>query len=304
LTSDYLKQLQLTKQLEAKARQATKERKTAESRLVETGKEIRAAREEGYDVCDLEKLHAQAVEAFSKRNNDLVLSFCESSRAALLELKKERVCSIADETYSILSPLSEEVDKEISGMLDQAASLANEGRADEALALAADAKDKAEKQAAEQLAELMERTNELLALADSLNLKVKGARKPLAEAMKLNGGEKAWELLGESISLVFDAFSAHFDQRRKKIEEAAAEAEQAGLQLAELKTMMDSAASSLREGDMEASLKALDDAGERLPDIISRAAAARSAELRADAVTVSELGGDVSAFDEGVGEGR
>jgi DNA-directed RNA polymerase specialized sigma subunit len=67
LTSEYLKQLQLTKQLEQKAKDAAKTRRSAEEKLSEAEKGMTVAQAMGADVKEVQRALADGRAAFAKR---------------------------------------------------------------------------------------------------------------------------------------------------------------------------------------------------------------------------------------------
>ena len=94
MSSDYLKQLQLTKQLEQKAKELTRERRQAEARLSDVRKALDAAKGAGIDVTEPEATLTQASEAFTQRDNAKVLALADNCVGQLQELKRERLSSI------------------------------------------------------------------------------------------------------------------------------------------------------------------------------------------------------------------
>gem|GEM_PF-2119384 len=308
MSSDYLKQLQLTKQLEQKARELARERRDAEARLASARDAVSLARELELDVTDAEATLAAASEAFSKREHAAAVAQADSCLNKVRDLELQGLASIADSVRVALEAIGGSA--ELEERLEK--TLAMPDRPDEALALAKAVREDVGKEAGERLKQRAKRAHEMLRYADSIGLQVDvGGDDIDAVLVRLseNGPEPSWKDLNALMDRLLASFRALFDERSSGIIELASQASRAEVDLIALTELVDEAEGSLRSCEAEHAFELLSEAEERRADVLNDAIRKRIDALWAEAGEVEDRGGDLSALrselrlSEALGEG-
>ncbi len=102
LAEDYIKQLQLSKQIEQKAKEAAKNRKTAEDKLEEAEKAIELMRSFGAQSSEAEKHFVEAREAFKGKDYKLVLSHSTKTIEGCHQTCRDRIEEVLRSATSLL----------------------------------------------------------------------------------------------------------------------------------------------------------------------------------------------------------
>ena len=107
MTSDYLKQLQLTKQLEQKAKEAAKHRKAAEDKLAEAERSLALAKSLEIETHGVQKTLAEGHAAYGKREYAAALATATKVLEDLLRLQGEKVDEVLSSALAVLGMLTE-----------------------------------------------------------------------------------------------------------------------------------------------------------------------------------------------------
>jgi len=294
LTSDYLKQLQLTKQLERKAKEAARERKVAEARLTEVQAAIEKAKAEGLSTEEAERTCDEAREAFARRDHAAVLSLATKCQEQLDGQRRARAHEILEAARELLAPVPGD-SAELEALLEQAA--ATDVAAEEAIALAERARSEAGRFAAARFDELVARAGALLDLADRTGVAADG-RQELERAKGTEDRTAAWAPLTECMAKVLAAFDARSEARAVEVEKVIAEAAAVGADLSALGQALQEVRALLEKGEVEASLELLERTEGSVDETLVRAVEARLEELRRMAGELAAEGGDLRDFEE------
>ena len=295
MSSDYLKQLQLTKQLEQKARELARERRDAEARLASARDAVSLARKLGLDVTDAEASLAAASEAFSRREHAAAMAHAEGCLHKLRAIELKGLASIADGVRVALEAIGGSA--ELEERLKKA--LAMSDRPDEALALASAIREDVGKEASERLRCRAERARELLRYAGSIELQVSVGSDDIdaiLARLSENGMEPSWKELDALMDRLMTSFRSLFDERSSGIIELISQASRAEVELIALTELVDESEGSLRSFEAERAFELLEEAEERRADVLNDAIRKRIDALRTEADEVEGEGGELSAF--------
>lgn len=301
MTSDYLKQLQLTKQLEQRAKEAARNRKAAEEKLGEAEKALAAAKEVKADTVEAEKFLTEGTHAYSKHDYPTALSLAVKCLDKLAEGKRAQVKAILGSAEAVLSLVpGEEGKEEVRAQFARAEELAASSRPDDALAAAKQAWDKADQFSNRRLAESFGRVQTLILLAEHLGLAVAARKQALAKARKLQEDgdrEGAWEKTTTCMDGLRDAFARLFQARSGRLSELIAEASKAGADLAVISEALEKGRAALDRGGFEDALDHLGMAEEKLSEELARAVKLRLGALSERAQHAREVDADLASFD-------
>ncbi len=301
MTTDYLKQLQLTKQLEQKAREAARIHRTSEERLTEAQCALDRAREDGLPLAEAEAAHAEAANAFARRDYPTVLA-C-SARCLELLAGQRRTCiqEFLDAARAAIAPIPKaESDAELTSLFDETAAMCEQGHLEKAQSLAEQARDRAERYADRCLHERMERARELILLTERLGLNGEG-EDILSSAENMREGEDRadkWRQLDACMDLLHGIFSEHFDSHREIIDNIVAKGDAANVDLLPLTRMLREGQAALELGDYETSINLIEQAMKEKDSIISMAVQERLAALQEECTILEEWGADLCTFKE------
>ena len=259
MTSDYLKQLQLTKQLEQKAKEAAKNRKTAEERLAEADVSLSQAKAMSIASPEAEKALADGQAAYAKRDYAAALAAAMKAVEALSTLQKAKVGEALDSATGVLALITEQGDDRaaVEQLVSRSRTLLEEGKAHEALVEAEKAGAAAEKYADMRMAAMFSQAQRLVDLAEERKVAASAKRQALAKAIKLNDeGDREGSLakLGSCFKGLQESFSKLLEERAQAIMEMAAEASGTGGDVTAVTVQVDKARATMAEGRIEDAL--------------------------------------------------
>ncbi len=295
MSSDYLKQLQLTKQLEQKAKELTRERRQAEARLSDVRKALDAARGAGIDVTGPEATLSQASEAFTQRDNAKVLALADNCIGQLQELKRERLLSIVDGSRKMVNSFGgsielEELFKKILAIDDT----------DEALSMLAAAEGNARRFAAERFEQRAVRADSLLRYAAAMEMPMNVTSEDIdAARRRLSEGEReaAWADISACMERMMAPFELRFNEGRRDIDDLVARAASAGVKVPALTELLNEGEEALRHEDAGQALELLHRAEKERSVALSSAIAVRIEELRGEAIKIKGHGAPLAIFE-------
>jgi len=215
LSQDFVRQLQLAKQLEQKAKEAAKGREAAETKIQEATGLLAKVKEMSAASVETEKMLTLATQSYSDKDYKEALSYAVRSAEASVRARKERLQEILKEARTLLdkvSSLGKEEEDTIKA-LKSASNAIEAGDMDDALELCREAWDVAERNANRVLSDAFGRAQSALLFAEKLELKVdkqKTALRNCRDALEAGDAGKSAELiqtlLGSLRSLAFDRF--------------------------------------------------------------------------------------------------
>ncbi len=213
VTSDYLKQLQLTKQLEQRAKEAAKNRKAAEEKISEVEASLKRAKEMKIDTLEADRLLVESTSAYAKRDYSTALSQAVGAIASLSVSIKERSTSILGSVTTLLEMVRPDKEtEEAFGSAAASKALLSEGRAVEALAKAKVAWDMADQKVNKSISEMFGRAQTSILLAERSKIAVTAKKQMLVKARSfMDGGDRKAAL--EKLTSLLDSLKLSFTKQ-------------------------------------------------------------------------------------------
>ena len=292
MSGDYVRQLQLAKQLEQKAREAARGRETAEAKIEDASALLLKVKEMSANSAETEKLLTLAHQSYSDKDYKEALSYAVKSVDASSRARKERLLGMLREARSLLDKVAElgKAEAETEKALKKASDSIDSGDLDEAYGLSKDAWTMAEQNANRVLSDAFGQAQSSLLFAESLELKVDKQRTVLRncrEALESGDMAKSVELIvslsGSLRSMTLDRFV----QRAAKLEKLLSLEKGFPLQTQDARAKMDKGRDLISHGQIESAFQALDDAEDMFSRAFGKLAAQRVAVLKERAENVS-----------------
>lgn len=255
MAGDYLKQLQLTKQLEQKTKEAAKNRKEAEDKMAEAEKAIASAKTFDAGAAESERALAESGQAFQQKDYKLALSLAAKSAEAAQRAKSTKVGSIIDSGEDLLRLFEEkEVPKELSAAVKRARGLLEEGKMEEALARSRELWDAVERFVNSKVADMFASSQSLLLMAERMGIATDGERQMLVQARKrLEAGEYGATIaqLKECTDTASTALRNIFHSNSEDIDSILERAKETGIDASKVEATLAKARSCADKGDFE-----------------------------------------------------
>ena len=292
MAGDYVKQLQLAKQLEQKAREAARGRETAEAKIEEAKALLSKVKEMNAYSAETEKLLTLAHQSYSDKDYKEALSYAVKSVDASSRARKERLLEMLREARSLLERVADlgRSEPETEKALKNASDSIDSGDLDEAYGLSKDAWDAAERNANRVLSDAFGLAQSSLLFAEKLELKVdkqKIALRNCREALESGDVGKSVELI-QSLSGALRAMTLdRFVQRAAKLGTLLSLEKEFPLQLKEAHDKMAKGRELISHGRVEDAFGALDDAEDVFSRTFGKVAGQRISELKKRAENVS-----------------
>ena len=309
MTGDYIRQLQLTKQLEQRAREAAANRKAAEEKIAEAEKALAKAKDFGAETAETEKLLVEATAAFSKKDYKGALGQATKSLESAESAKRTKVGSIiasAEELIGLIQTNNGDSAMVLASVQKTRALLAG-GQLSEAFALANSALDKADQYVNRRMADSFGEAQSLMLLAEGVGLKVDDERSMLADARGLLDDSRHQESI-ERLRSCLDALSGSLtrwvESEMQTISSMHGLAEEAGLDVSREKGLLAGVKDSLSQGRYEEALARLKTAGSESKAGIAKAFVLAFESLSERATLLKEHGADISDFIECARRGK
>ena len=294
MSSDYLKQLQLTKQLEQRAKALVKEHRDTEARLADAKRSVGTSKEASIDVSAAEATLSEASQAFSQRDNAATLVLVDKCIGQLNDAKLSRLRSAIDDARNLVEMFGGNA--ELEERFEQVLSMS--GRLDKALTAADAVGESARQFAAERFERRAARADSLRQYAVTIGLQsditsddIEAARGRMPE-----DAEAAWSDLSKYIEDLMAPFCILFDEGRRNMDELISNAALAGVSLDQLTILLDEGEEALRTDDAERALELLHQAEKESSNVLSNAVADRISALKGESLDVAEKGGDLRLF--------
>lgn len=292
MPGDYVKQLQLAKQLEQKAREAARGRETAEAKIEEATALLSKVKGMQATSAETEKLLTLANQSYADKDYKEALSYAVKSVEASFRARKERLQEMLREARSLLERVAElgRAEPDTEKALKKASEAIDSGDLDEAFTMSKDAWDIAERNANRVLSEAFGSAQSSLLFAERLELKVdkqKTVLRNCREALESGDVGKSVELIrslsGTLRSMTLDVFV----KRAAKIETFLSLEKGLPLQLEDANAKMAKARELISYGRVEEAFNALDEVEDIFSRAFGRVAGQRISELKKRAEDVS-----------------
>jgi len=292
LPGDYVKQLQLAKQLEQKAREAARGRETAERKIEDASALLLKVKEMNGSSAETEKLLTLAHQSYSDKDYKEALSYAVKSAEASSRARKERLLDMLREARLILERVADlgQAEPETERALKKASDSIDSGDIDEAYGLCKDAWDVSERNANRVLSEAFGQAQSSLLFVERLELKVDKQKTMLRNCREaLESGD-----VGKSVELIHSLSNAlrqmtldRFVQRAAKMETLLSLGKEFPLELQDAHAKMAKGRDLISHGKVEEAFGALDDAEDLFSRAFGMVAGQRISELKMRADNVS-----------------
>ena len=308
MTGDYLKQLQLTKQLEQRTKEAARNRKEAEEKVAETERAITTAKSFDANTAEAEKLLQESRQANQQKDYKEALGLAAKALEAAERSKKTKVASIIDSSLTLLHLFEpKEVPAELLSSAGAAQSLLNEGAMENALAKARELWDASERFTNAKEADRLSVAQSQILLAEKNSI-VLGREKTLLSQSRqfLDKGDHANAVskLNECLTAVRDALQREFTDRIGLYGELAENAMELGQSLAKADESIKRSRQAMEAYEFESALELL-----RTADKDARMAIAQGLFLKYDGMkqranVLKGYGMDILQLSNDVARGR
>lgn len=300
MTSDYLKQLQLTKQLEQKAKDAAKFRKSAEDKLAEAERAVAAALSLGIDAKEAQKALTDGRTAFGRRDYNAALAAAESARATADNLQKtlvNGVLSSADGILAMIEDRSEERQR-LEGLLEGSRRSLQEGRSEEAMTEAKATLEAVRAYADRRVTEMFAQVKRSIDLAEREGIATAAKKQALAKAVKLHGDgnlEESLNRLAACYKSVHESFSKLIGDRSTSLLETAEQVAVGG-DTSPVSGPVARAQECLAHGQFEEAMFLLGEGQKALSPLLSISVQNRLAEQLPRSYWLREQGANIGRF--------
>jgi len=308
VSGDYLKQIQLTKQLEQKTKEAARNRKEAEERMAEAEMAIASLKAFDAAAAPAGKALEEANQAFHQKDYKLALSQSHKAMEAVEEAKRDKVSSIIASAEKLLNLFEEKaVPREVGALVSRSKELLDQGKMEDSLAKSRELWNASERFANSKVAETFATAQSLVLMAEKMGLDVKGERQMLLQARRNLESEDFGECvsqLRDCMDMTSTALRNSFSSRSESIASIAEQAHALDIDFTKAKDTLAKAKASSDKGDFEHAFGNLGIAESEANAIVSKGLLAKLDLLRERASFLKEMGVDVSELSAKVSQGR
>ncbi len=294
MQGDFVRQLQLAKQLEQMAKEAARGREAAETKIAEAAALL--AKVKGMDAAaaETERLLTLADQSYKEKEYKEALAYATKSVEASVRARRERLQGMLREASALLervAPLGR-ADEATLRAIARATETVDSGDLDRALELSREAWDAAERAANRVLSDAFGRVQSSLLFAEGLELKVEKQRAALRgcrEALEAGNVAKTVDLILSLTEALRALALGRFAERAGRAEAAFALGDRFPMEFAEAKERLAKGRELMTSGSVEEAFAALDAAEGAFSSAFSKAVGRRARELRERAERVSWL---------------
>ncbi len=308
MTGDYLKQLQLTKQLEQKTKEAARNRKEAEEKTAEAERAIASAKPFEAPTAEAEKLLVESGQAMSQKDYKGAHSLAVKSIEATKRAKKERVGSILDSADSLVRIFDgQQGPAELTALMEKSRSLLAENDLDQAFAKAKASWDAAEQYVNSRTGELLGRAQTLILLAEGQGVVAESAKQAISRARtKLEDGEykESAQDLRECLGMINGQLRGVFDSRIGAAGDLGELAKELGGDFRRADEMLAKSRIMWDKEDVEGAFVTLPMAETEARSSVTRQLGSQFDRLKDRMSLLKEAGADVAAVAKDIADGR
>ncbi len=308
MSGDYLKQLQLAKQLEQKTKEAGKNRKEAEDLLARAENDVAAAKEYEAATAEAEKLLEEGRHAYSQKDYREALAFAAKSSAAASKARSEKIESIIASAEQLATLISgKKLPQNVVSSAEKARSLLAEGSEKEAFEKARVLWSESEKFVNKSIGDLFGRAQTLALVAEKAGVNVEGQRHMLSEAREsLEAGryEESVKGLDDCVDLLLNALKGQFATRAEAVRENAERTRKLGAPETRATELLKKAETLLESKDAEGAFAALSMAETEANSSLTRNLGTTFDALRTRAMTLGSMGVAVTSITEEIARGK
>jgi len=298
LTGDYIKQLQLKKQIEQKAKEAAKSREAAEEKLVQAEDSLKLVKRMDAPAAEAEKFLTEASSFFKEKDYRSSVGLSTKSLEASHRAQRDRVASMiddADELRTLVEKRGTKAD-DLSRLSQEARSALARGSLEDAFAMSKDLWDKVEKLVNRYMATAFGEAQTVLLLAEGQGIPVDAERQELAEAR--DSLEKAqvpssMEKLASCLESLESALGEKFQNRADSMMDVSRYHVEVAIDLSKVERSLKKAQALLQQGSFEEAFAGLSAAEAEQLKAVSKGFAAELLSLRKRSTVLKENGVDV-----------
>ena len=303
MADEFVKQLQLSKQIEQKAKEATKNRKAAEEKMVKAEEALAKAKQASTDSAEAEKLLIEAGVAFKDKDYKNALALATKSLTSSQGAQRAKVDEMLASTQAsldILQARNVPVEGIVSAM-DKAKDLRDGGDLDDATVAAREAWDKTEQLANRTVADAFSRTQAKLMTLKGSGLGVESEEAQLDKARRaLDEGrfQESLEGIDACLESLRSLFTESFKQRSESITDMQALAFNDSFDFGKANERLDEARKAMEEGDDEASLRDLKAAEAENRKAFGKGMTSQVGVVKKRVTHLKESGSDIALFND------
>jgi hypothetical protein len=298
LTGDYIKQLQLKKQIEQKAKEAAKSREAAEEKLVQAEDSLKLAKKMDAPSAESEKYLTEASSFFKEKDYRSSVGMSAKSLEASYKAQKDRVTSMVDDADELKSMVEKRGAKadDLTLMSQGARAALVKGALEEAFAMSKELWDKVEKLVNRYMATAFGEAQTVMLLAEGQGIATEQERKGLAEARDLLEKEHvpaSMERLASCLESMEMALTEKFQNRADGMMDVSKYQPYMVIDLAKVDKAVKKAQGLLEEGSFEESFVALSSAEGEQQKALAKGFTAELQSLRKRANSLKDNGVEV-----------
>jgi hypothetical protein len=299
LADDYIKQLQLSKQIEQKAKEAAKSRKTAEDKLEEAEKAIELMRSFGAQSSEAEKHFVEAREAFKGKDYKLVLSHSTHTIETCNQTCRDRIEEVLRSAHSLLDLGKDRitVPAQMRNMMASAKEDAEQGRFEHGFNTAKELYEKADQLVNRTVAEAFGEAQSKALFLEGLKVDIDSERSQLGRARRALEEGRYKESLQETdrcLASLDNLTKEQFRSGYDSLKEQEGFAFDEHFDLSRVKEKMEAAQNRMESQDYEEAFADLASADTELRRALGKGMNAYIATAKRRSVPLKDLGVDVS----------
>ena len=284
MPEDFVKQLQLAKQLERKAKEAARGRETAEEKVQEATALVAKLKEMGASTVEAEKMLTLASQSYADKDYKESLSQAVKSVEAAGRARKQRMRDILRDATSLMekvSPLGKG-DAETASALEKASRAIESDDLDGAYELSREAWSQAERNANRIVSEAFGQAQRSLLFAEKLGLKVdkqKGALRACRDSLESGDTQRSVDSIQSLLGALRETTLDLFVQRSGHLEGLLALEQRLAMDLTEAREHLAKGREGIAQARVEEAFTDLDRAEASFSRTFNRAGGAAIKEL-------------------------
>ena len=294
MSQDFVRQLQLAKQLEQKAKEAAKGREAAEERIQQATDLLAKVKEMSAASAETERMLTLASQNYADKDYKEALAYAVKSVDASVRARKDRLRDILREAEALLQKVSElgRPDKETLKKLKEAGEDIDSGDIDAALESSREAWDAAERNANRVLSDAFSRAQSALIFAEGLELKVdkqKSALRGCRDALEAGDAGRSAEAINTLLSSLRSLTLEKFVDRAERLGSLLSLERRLPMDLEEAKALLAEGRELISSSKVEEAFSRLESAEQQFSRAFGRRAGEAIRELQARASEMEDL---------------
>ncbi len=308
MTGDYLKQIQLTKQLEQRTKEAARNRKEAEEKMAESEKAIASAKSFDASTAEAEKLLQESRDANQQKDYREALGLAAKSLEAAERAKKSKVSSIIGSSLTLLNLFEKkDVPGELLASAEKAQALVNEGSMEIALAKARELWDASERFTNAKEADRLSLAQSLILLAERNSIALGEEKTLLGRSRQLldqGDHSDAIAKLNECLAAVRKALRREFEAHIGLYGELVENATELGQSLARADETIKRSRQEIEAQEFESAYELLRSANNEAKTSIAQGLLQKFDGMKQRATVLKGYGTDIIQLSNEVAKGR